>query len=422
MLPASLQIPAFRRLLAASTLSIVGSLMTFVVLPVVVWRETGSSTTFAFVLSGGALGMLVALPFGGVIADRFDRRRVMLCGDATSALVMGCTFAAVELRLWWTLPAISLVQTFLGSLFVSAGPALRRDVLAEDARTEGNALFMAGMSTANLVGPLLGGALYATAGFGAVVAVDLATFVASFLLVLGVRVPPGLGVAARPERGESGLRNAMRQTRVDIAAGIDVARRDPYLRCEVAACLAGGAANGLMLVAVVPWLDDVLGLSPSLWGIAISVMGGAGVAGSLAVARLGERVSTERLMSLGAVCFGAGALCFLGTPSVARIMVAFTLIGLTNTAINVAAGTATQRRVAASHQGRIGSLTTCAHQATQLVATLLAGLLLERVGVSAAMTASVVGFVVAATMHWRAARALRIAPTTFTEAQLALSA
>jgi MFS family permease len=87
MLPGSLQIPAFRRLVAASTLSVTGSLMTFIVLPLVAWEATGSATTFGLVMTGGSIGMIVALPFGGLIADRFDRRRVMLAGDLVAIVV-----------------------------------------------------------------------------------------------------------------------------------------------------------------------------------------------------------------------------------------------------------------------------------------------------------------------------------------------
>lgn len=419
VIPASLQIPAFRRLLAASTLSVIGSLMTFVVLPVVAWQETGSSSTFAFVMAGGALGMLVAMPFGGVLADRFDRRRLMLAGDAAQVLVMSAMFLAVTTSAWWALPPIEFLATFVGSLFASAGPALRRDALTDDVRTQGSALFNAGMNGANLVGPLLGAAIYAFAGFGMVIAVDIVTFVLSFLLLLGLRMdtlPPGAG------EDTDGVAALVRRTFADIASGLHVARVDPFLRRSLGAAMCGGLANGFLLVAVVPWLDRTLGLSTEWWGIAIATMGGAGLAGALFVARLGERVEPRRLIGIGAACFASGALLLLASPSTPRLMLAFVLIGFTNAALSVGTSTVTQRRVASSHQGRISSLFVCSHQLTQLVSTLVAGFSVDAMGPSAGMGVAVVMFVATAAMYWRSAGTADAPSTTFTEEQLALGA
>lgn len=393
--------------------------MTFVVLPVVAWEATGSAATFGLIMAGGAVGMLIAMPFGGVLADRVDRRRIMLVGDAVQVVLMLAMLVAVEHEAWWSLPFIELACTFVGSLFASAGPALRRDALPDELRTEGNALFSVATSSANLLGPVLGGTIYALAGFATVIAVDILTFVASFVLLLGLRMetrPPASGEAV------VGLSDVTRRTIADIRSGLALATHDPFLRRSFGAALACGFGNGLVLVAIVPWFDVTLGLPPSWWGIAMATMGGAGVAGGLVVARIGERVALHRLLIAGSVTFAAGSLLLVVVSTPVGLIVGFALIGCTNAAFSVAVSTGTQRRVAASHQGRINSLSMCSFQISQLTATLIGVAVVDAVSPEVTMQAAVAAFVVGAVAYARAGRALARTAPRFSEDELALGA
>ena len=401
MLPAALRIPAFRRLVTASTLSITGSMATFVMLPVVVWEQTGSSATFGLVMTGGSIGMIVAMPFGGVIADRYDRRRVLLLGDAVALLNAVLMLLAVTAQAWWALPFLSFVSTALGSLFVSAGPALRRDVVPDELRAQANAIHTGGVSVSNLLGPLVGGALYACLGFSSVIVFDIVSYGLSFVLVLGIRVAPRAGLAALT----SVAGGALRRLRRDLAAGMSLTRRDPYLRLGAIANLVNGAANGFLLVAVVPWLDTTLDLPSAAWGGAIAAMGGAAVLGSVALGRIGDRVPAATIVKAGAASFAVAALMLLGTPSLARVVVAFALIGLVNAAIMIGATTITQRRVPSTHMGRTSSLQMLSHQLTQGITTAGAAVVVATAGPQVAMAIAVFGFVCSSAIYWRGATA-----------------
>lgn len=420
MVPASLRIPAFRRLLGAMTLSALGSMMTFIVLPLVAWHETGSTSTFAFILAAGALGMLVAMPFGGVITDRFDRRRVMLVGQVLQLVVITSMLLAVRAELWWLLPAVELLQTTLGSLTSSAGPALRRDVLTDDVRTEGTALQTAAMSGVQLFAPLLGGALYGVVGFTMVMMIDLACVALALVLVLGLRLDPSV---TRPTSAGAGATGSpLRRAGADIADGLRIARRDPFLRLDLLGMATSGISNGIVLVAMVVWFEQHLGLPAEMWGASLAIMGTSGLVASLVIARIGERVESWRLMVLGTVPFVGGALLLLGHPGIPRIVVAFVLVGFTNVMLSIASATIVQRRVASSHQGRINSLMMCSAQATQLVASLGAGLFLDAIGSGPAMQVAVAVLCTTATIYAAAGFAARTPTRAFTEDELALSA
>ena len=419
MIPASLRIPAFRRLLFADTLSVLGSMMTFIVLPIMAWSSTGSGATFALTMSGGTLGMLLMMPFGGVIADRFDRRRVLMCGDACQMLLTLTMAIAVNWHQWWVLPFITLAQSGLGSRFVSAGPALRRDALADDVRGQGNALMSAGESTASLCGPLAGVALYGLTNFTTVVVVDLLTFMASFVLIAGIRLPSAVTnpTAAASEGSSSAdavdprTASAMvRRTMDDLAEGLRLVRADGFLRRSLAANLVNGVANGLMLICIVPWLDVELGIATSWWATLIAIMGGSSLVTALVLARVAERIAIGRQFSVGASLFFFGGLCLLDTPSVPRLCTAFILIGCANPWISVPYSTAVQRRVAGTHQGRVASLMSCSQRLPQFVAMVVGGAVMGSVGVGNLMMIVPVGFCLAACIYLASAHRLQGAP------------
>ena len=427
VLPASLQIPAFRRLVAASTLSVTGSLMTFMVLPLVAWEATGSATTFGLVMTGGSIGMIVAMPFGGLIADRFDRRHVMLWGDLMAIIVTGAMLLAVLGQHWLLLPVLSMVQTLAGSLFSSAGPALRRDVLTDDVRAQGTAIQSGAISAANLLGPLAGVALYGLLGFAAVVVIDLVTFAISFLLLLGIRLPADVTHPAQDAADPEHLAKVrpsgpIRAVAVDLAGGLDVARRDAYVRWFLYSQLANGVGNGLLVLAVIPWLTQHLGMPASAWGTIVAAMGASSLVGSVVVARIGNRVAPATLMLVGLPPFLVGTCMLLGSPGSVRLHAAFVLIGLTNAALQIGMSTIQQQRVASTHMGRVSALNVMSFQATQGVATALGAGAIALFGPAAVIDGVVVVFIINSVLLARCARLARVGATVIRDDELTLGA
>jgi MFS family permease len=88
----------FRRYWAARMVSIAGSLVTYVVLPVLIYQVTRSSLWTAFVVVAEGLAYLAFGLFAGAVADRVDRRRLMIGSDLVNATVLG----TVPLPTCWT--------------------------------------------------------------------------------------------------------------------------------------------------------------------------------------------------------------------------------------------------------------------------------------------------------------------------------
>ena len=206
-------------------------------------------------------------------------------------------------------------------------------------RTQGTALRSAGMSASNLLGPLLGGSIYAVVGIRGVIVWTCRPTSPSF--VLDPRDPrdPRPGRAARPSCEHEGGAVARRAAGHRASACRWRAATRPSPRC-VAANLASGTANGLLLVAVVPWLDQTLGLPTAAWGTAIAVLGGSGARWDrCVVARIGERIRTDVLVTIGAACSSSARCRSSARRRSTRLLVAFALIGCTNAALSIGMGT-----------------------------------------------------------------------------------
>jgi MFS family permease len=190
----------FRLLFIGGSISRLGSMITYVALPLQVKQLTGS-----FVLVG-VLGLVELAPlivfglYGGALADAVDRRRMVLVTEVAFMLMSGVLLAnavAPHPRLW-PLYVFAFVSAGLDGLQRPSLDALLPRVVAHDQLAAAGAINGLSMNISTMAGPALGGVLIATFGVGCGYAVDIATFGASLVALTMMRaVPPPVG-ADRP--------------------------------------------------------------------------------------------------------------------------------------------------------------------------------------------------------------------------------
>ncbi|MGZ4649891.1 MAG: MFS transporter [Kineosporiaceae bacterium] len=189
----------WRRLWVGTTLSAFGGQLTIVAVLYQVWQLTGST---AWV---GALGLAQALPrvvfglVGGGLADRLDRRRLVLV-TTTALIVVGALLAGqalVGLQQLWVVFALVAVHAGAAALGGPARRSFTARLLPREQVPAGIALDHAAFQAAMLVGPALGGLVIGGAGVGACYLLDLATFGAALIGVAGLTALPPAGDAPR---------------------------------------------------------------------------------------------------------------------------------------------------------------------------------------------------------------------------------
>lgn len=289
--PAPLRIPAYRRLWLAATLSNVGSFLQTVAASWLMLQLTGSPLWVGLMVGAPTLPLLLlALP-AGAMADLFDRRRVLLGGQALMALAAAATAA-----LWFLgtltpglLLALGLLLGVGMALNMPSWQALVPDLVPAGQVPSAVALNSASFNVARAIGPALGGLIVATLGPGAAFAMNAV----SYLAVIGAVA--ALDRRQLPQAGEA-ITSA-------IAGGLRFARFTPALR-KILGLTSLFALTSAVLQAMLPnFTADVLGGGASGYGVLLGAMGVGALAGAFArpwgAARLGPSMVPVSMTAFG---------------------------------------------------------------------------------------------------------------------------
>ncbi len=282
-----------------------------------VYDLTGSAALLGVVNAGSAIPMLTLVLFGGVIADKVDRKKIIQIGQVAAAglsIVIGVSITTGTIT-WYHLLAASILQ---GGFFAIMGPARQAIVpqlVSKDQLTNAMALNAAGMSITTLVAPVIGGVVYAFVG------PDAVYFIISALGLIAVfftSLIPRIG-------NESARTGAPMMT--DIKAGFSYILINPL----VLTLLVMGLVTTLLAMPfrfLMPvFVADIYNLEADSMGLMIAVMGAGSLIGALAIASLGKR---HRGMILIASSFASGiALMMVASVPLYAYAVGFmVLLGL----------------------------------------------------------------------------------------------
>jgi MFS family permease len=310
-----MQHPAFRIVWACTMASNVGTWMQNVALGALAYKMTESAGFVALVGFMQLGPILVLASVGGLLADRFDRRKLLVITN-TQQLVFSAVLGLVVLH--GTPPKLSLLLVVLAIGIGNAlsGPSfssyLPRLVPREDL---GGAvsLFSVQMNLSRVVGPALGGVLLPSVGFAGIFFINAATYL---FAVLGVLRGPRCDVVPSDE---SGLRR--------LFGGFVVARRDPLVR-NVLLAITTFSFVCLPFIGLMPALAEKnLGIDVKSvqYGLLYASFGLGAAIGAMGVGSWFVDIAPERLLrySLGifAVLLAAWSLLRLPAPAYVVVLV-----------------------------------------------------------------------------------------------------
>src|ERR671916_3329209 len=181
----------FLRLWIGQGTSFVGDAVSMVALVVLVVQITGSASAVGGALVARLLPT-IASPLAGVLADRVDRRVILVASDlARAVLVVGLVFARDLATIYALVFLMGLARTFFNPTIRAAFPG----VVGGGDLIRANALISGTFSVSETAGPALGGLLVATVGVDAAFVLDAATYLVSAAMLSLIRLP-------RPRREE----------------------------------------------------------------------------------------------------------------------------------------------------------------------------------------------------------------------------
>ncbi|MGW1541293.1 non-ribosomal peptide synthetase/MFS transporter [Streptomyces sp. NPDC002309] len=358
---------AFYTVAAGQFMSMLGHGLSMFALGIWAYQRSGRVLDLALVTMLATLPALLVTPLGGTVADRVDRRRVMLAADSTSALAMaalGVLLATGRL----SLAAVCLIVTVTSVASAFHRPAYlaaTAQLVPKPYLPQANALVGLGFGFANVVGPLLGGALVAFVGLAGVVGVGVAAFAAGIGSLLAVRFPDRVFRRQRESFGQA-LTGGWRF----------VVRRRPLLLLIGFSAVLNLFAS-VVFVAVQPLVLSFAGVTQL--GLVTTVGGVGGVVGGLLMVPWGGSRRRATGMIAATLGVGAGTVVMGLHASLLVVAVGLALRMGAMAVMNAHWLSIIQVKVGQELQGRVMAINVMLALATQPVGFLAAGPLADDV-------------------------------------------
>ncbi len=379
----------FALIWGAALVSNIGSWVQTVAVGILVTDLTGQARWTGLVAAAAFLPLGLLSPVGGALADRVDRRRLMLLttlGETGFACVLAALSATGRIT-----PA-NLVLTVLGmgcmaALGFPTYQAILPDLVPRDELLAASSLSMAQYNLGRVVGPALAGVVLAAGSYTFAFVLNAVSFAAVLVAISLVRVPP-----PTPD-DESGLWRR-------IAAGARAAWAEPGCRLAI----LGIAIAALLLspfIALIPAVAfKLLGEEgKGATSVLITAQGVGAVAGALALPGLARRFGRRRLLLIDLVVLPGLLVLYAQARSLPVATVALAAVGAAYIGILSGLGTVVQLRAPAALRGRVLSLYMVALGVVYPIGAVIQGALGDRFGlrtVTAGCAGAFVGVVVLA--------------------------
>ncbi len=369
-----LQEPSYRRLWTSGFCMNVARWMDLVTLGWLALQLTGSPFMVGLAAFARSAPLMVVGPFGGVIADRVRRGRVLIVSQAAgvaTALALAVTFAAGVGGYW---PLVALEAVF-GALWAIDFPARRTAlyaILGAHRVAQAISLETVSMQLAKILGPLAAGVCLAQLGPGACFASIAGLYAMGLVASAGLGGRLGGPVASAPASVGASLR-----------AGLEVAFTHRTMRAVLLATIAMNTLYFTYQHMLPVFARDVLAVGPLVLGALVAADGCGALVGALAIASGRGYLAHRTLFATGIVAGPVLLVAMSGSRSLAVCLALLVLMGAAESLF--AAMQSTLVLLAAPEHARggtMGILSACI--GTQPIGTLFIGLLAASLGVALA--------------------------------------
>jgi len=386
------RLPDLRRLALANGLSQVGF-----------WGYGVAVGVYAFGIGGAALvgvayvarlvpSALLA-PFMAALADRFNRRRVLIWTNLTQASMIALAAACVAADI---APVIVFILAGLVTITTSAFEPAKNALipaLVERPRqlSVANAAISSLESTSMFIGPAIGGFALAAGGVEEAFILTSAFLLAAHFLLIRIRVTGEVGQEQaagggaesenQSEDGDSQEPGALKAALL----GFPVVARERSLRLVFILTAIQLVVFGMLSVLLIALAIDELAIGEAGVGWLNSAIGVGGLLGALALVKVTEGRGLGAALALGIVVWGL-PIAFIGlVPTVAVAVAAMVVIGISNTVVDASTNTMLQRMIPEEMRGRVYGVLESVVVLSIAAGSLLAPLLLDQFGMEVAL-------------------------------------
>jgi DHA3 family tetracycline resistance protein-like MFS transporter len=293
----------FALLTTGSVVSLLGDGFFSIALAWQVYEISNVPTALSVVGVAWTVPLIAFLLLGGVLTDRYDRRRLMIGADLIRAAaigLLGVLSLAGAIELWHVLVLIAFVG--LGDAFFNpAATAIVPDLLPDELLPQANALNgLIRPLTIRLIGPALGGFVVALSSAGTAFLIDAASFLVSAVAIAGITRPPVRAIVS----------HGVRQAIAEVGEGLAFARRTPWLWATLLSAMFSLLCFIGPVQVLLPFLvKNQLALGPEALGAIFAIGGIGSVVSAIAIGQLGL---PRRYVTVMYACWALGVALLAG--------------------------------------------------------------------------------------------------------------
>ena len=309
----------FTLLILGQLTSLFGNFILKLALSMYVLEVTGSAAIFAGILSAATIPTILLSPLGGILADRADRRNIMVALDALTGVSVLCAALFLsENNAIVVISTLLIILSILGAFETPTVQACIPTMLQGDNIMKGNAVVNQVASLSYLIAPMLGGVLYAMLGLKPVMYASVVCFFITALFECFIKL------SYQRIQSQGGVLQIVKQ---DFLSSMQYISKEQTSISKMLLLTAFSRffVMGITIVGLPFLVRTVLGFNAKYYGAAESALAVATILGSIAAGVLAEKLKIHKLSvllaSLGMFIIPAGIIFLLPVSAIIKYVV-----------------------------------------------------------------------------------------------------
>ena len=369
----------FTLLILGQLTSLFGNFILKLALSMYVLEATGSAAIFAGILSAATIPTILLTPLGGILADRADRRNIMVALDALTGVSVLC--AALFLSEGNAIAVIStllIILSILGAFETPTVQACIPTMLQGDNIMKGNAVVNQVASLSYLIAPMLGGVLYAMFGLKPVMYASVVCFFITALFECFIKL------SYQRIQNQGSMLQIVKQ---DFLSSMQYISKEQtsISKMLLLTAISRFFVMGITIVGLPFLVRTVLGFNPKYYGAAESALAVATILGSIAAGVLAEKLKIHKLSvllaSLGIFIIPAGIVFLLPVNAMIKYgvtIVSFCGMQAVTSIFSIFAVSLIQQRTPNHFIGKVMAYTSTVTLCVQPIGQIVYGFLFDR--------------------------------------------
>jgi MFS family permease len=382
----ALRIRDFRWLWTGGSISSLGSWLLVLAVPAHLFAVTGSLAKTGLSLAAGYLPQLLLGPVAGALADRWDRRRLMITASLAQAAAVATMLLALAPGRYWIFYAALAAESTGAMLFAPAIQARTPSIVGTGTMlTSANSLNALRDGVVRLVGGPLGGILLAAIGIRALICADVLSYLvgagAGLMTSRVVRDRPGRAGGAVREVGRGAGPSAVREVGRELRAGLGILAGSPAARALLPVAVISLAANASLSAVLIPFGIQRLGGSRPT-GFLLAALGAGFLLGAPALRFLLDRWPPRTFLAATLTTSAVSYWLLWQSASLATALPAAVAVGLAGSMSLVITQVTVQRVIPNAALGRVTAVFLTGEAAATLAGAVTGPLLAESLGMT----------------------------------------